>query len=188
MTMYLKTICNLLSKKPQAMEVVLQFTSPASILRPLCQFLEEWRYEGDQGEPIDPPDPFSTNPSPGEYQPVYDEFGAILILILAFVYRYDLSYHDLGIPQESFVAQFIDHGHISLSPEQLTQDQGRQLGTWLRGLFDSGEGLSNEVFASCRPQEFYLIVPTIFSQTVFACSNDVLSLESVKGGLECEWD
>jgi mediator of RNA polymerase II transcription subunit 5 len=49
MTMYLKTICNLLSKKTQALDVMLQFTSPVSILRPLCQFLDEWRYEGDQG-------------------------------------------------------------------------------------------------------------------------------------------
>lgn len=47
--MYLKTICNLLSRKPQALDVILQFTAPASILRPLCQFLDEWRYEGDQG-------------------------------------------------------------------------------------------------------------------------------------------
>ena len=49
MTMYLKTLCNLLSKRPQALDIVFQFTSPVSILRPLCQFLDEWRYDGDQG-------------------------------------------------------------------------------------------------------------------------------------------
>jgi mediator of RNA polymerase II transcription subunit 5 len=169
MTMYLKTICNLLSRKPQVLDVMLQFTSPASILRPLCQFLEEWRYEGDQGE----------------YQPVYDEFGAILILILAFVHRYDLSFHELGLNQESFVAHLLERGDISVTPDELTDEQGRHLGSWLRGLFDSDkEGLSNDVFSSCRPQQFYLIVPTLFSQTVYACSADVLSLDSVKGGLE----
>ncbi|KAF2709359.1 Med5-domain-containing protein [Pleomassaria siparia CBS 279.74] len=169
MTMYLKTICNLLSKKPQALDVMLQFTSPASILRPLCQFLDEWRYDGDQGE----------------YQPVYDEFGAILVLIMAFVHRFDLSYHDLGITHDSFVAQLLERGHHSIPPDELTEEQGRQLGSWLRGFFDSDkEGLSNEVFASCQPRDFYLIVPTLFSQTVMACSADVLSLDSVKGGLE----
>jgi mediator of RNA polymerase II transcription subunit 5 len=50
MTMYLKQICNLLSKKPQAMDVMLQFTSPARIVRPLCQFLDDWHYDSDQGE------------------------------------------------------------------------------------------------------------------------------------------
>ncbi|ORX92901.1 mediator complex, subunit Med5 [Clohesyomyces aquaticus] len=169
MTMYLKTICNLLSRKPQALDVMLQFTSPASILRPLCQFLDEWRYEGDQGE----------------YQPVYDEFGAILVLILASVHRYDLTFHDLGVSHDSFVAQLLERGHLSLVPEDLTEEQGRNLGSWLRGLYDSDkEGLKDDVFASCRPQEFYLIVPTLFGQTVMACSAEVLTLDSVKGGLE----
>lgn len=123
-----------------------------------------------------------------EYQPVYDEFGAILILILAFVHRYELSCNDLGIAHDSFVAQFLERGHHSIPPNELNEEQGRHLGGWLRGLFDADkEGLSNDVFASCRPQDFYLIVPTLFSQTVMACSADVLSLESVKGGLECKW-
>jgi len=123
----------------------------------------------------------------GEHQPVYDEFGAILILVLAFVVRYDLHYYDLGIGQESFVAQLLERGHLSMTPDELSDEQGRQLGNWLRGLYDRDkEGLSDEVFSSCRPQQFYLIVPTLFSQTVYACSAEVLSLDSVKGGLECK--
>ncbi|KAF2635859.1 Med5-domain-containing protein [Massarina eburnea CBS 473.64] len=168
-TMYLKTICSQISKKTQALDVILQFTSPVSILRPMCQFLDEWRYEGDQGE----------------CQPVYDEFAAILVLIVAFVYRYDLTHHDLGINNDSFVAQFLERSSRSVPPDELTEEQGKHLGSWLRDLYDSDkEGLSNEVFASCRPQDFYFIVPTLFSQTVMACSAEVLSLDTVKGGLE----
>jgi mediator of RNA polymerase II transcription subunit 5 len=123
----------------------------------------------------------------GEYQPIYDEFGAILVLILAFVHRYDLTYHDLGIGYESFVAKLLERGYHSISPQDLTEEQGRHLGTWLKGLFDSDkEELSNDVFASCRPQDFYMLVPTLFSQTIMACSAEVLSLDSVKGGLECK--
>jgi mediator of RNA polymerase II transcription subunit 5 len=177
MTMYLKQICNLLSKKPQAMDVMLQFTSPARIVRPLCQFLDEWHYDSDQGE----------------YQPVYDEFGAILVLVMAFVYRYDLTISDIGITHDSFVAQLIERGNHSMSPDEMTEEQSKHLGSWLKGLYDSGnEGLSNDVFASCRPQDFYLMVPTLFKQTVMACSVGILSFESVKGGLECkytvDWD
>ena len=124
----------------------------------------------------------------GEYQPVYDEFGAILLLIMAFVYRYDLTHTDIGISQESFIARLMERGNHSIAPEDLTEDQGKHLASWLKGLYDSGnEGLSNDVFASCRPQDFYLIVPTFFSQTVMACSAGVLSHETVKGGLECEY-
>ncbi|KAF2872694.1 mediator complex, subunit Med5 [Massariosphaeria phaeospora] len=168
-TMYLKSVCNLLSRKPLALDVILQFTSPSNILRPLCQFLDEFRYEGDQGE----------------HQPVYDEFGAILILILAFVHRYDLTYHELRISHDSFVAQLLQRGHKNMTPDEMTKEEGARLGSWLCGLLDSDkEGLSNEVFSSCRPQDFYLIVPTLFSQMVQACSCGVFSLDSVKGGLE----
>lgn len=118
---------------------------------------------------------------------MYDEFGAILVLIMSFVYRYDLSFHDIGIGHDTFIAQVIERGHHSKSPDELTEDQSRHLGSWLKGLYDADkEGLSNDVFASCRPQEFYLIVPTLFKQTVLACSAGVLTFESVKGGLECE--
>jgi mediator of RNA polymerase II transcription subunit 5 len=124
----------------------------------------------------------------GEYQPLYDEFSAILILVLAFVHRYALTHNDLGISHDSFVAQLLDQGTHSKAPEDLSEEEGKHLGSWLRDLYDSDkEGLSNEVFASCRPQDFYLIVPTLFSQTVMACSADVLSLDSVKGGLECRF-
>jgi len=119
---------------------------------------------------------------------VYDEFGAILVLVMAFVHRFDLTYLDMGIGHESFVAQLLERGHRSIAPDELTDEQGQQLGSWLRGLYDSDkEGLSNEVFASCRPQDFYLLAPTFFCQTVMACSAEVLSLDSVKGGLECRW-
>jgi mediator of RNA polymerase II transcription subunit 5 len=184
MTMYLKQLSSLLFKKPQALDVILQFTSPASILRPLCQILDDWHYDSDQGE----------NPKlkgqyiadlPGEYQPVYDEFGAVLVLAMAIIYRYDLTYHDIGISSDSFVARFIRQK--SILPEDMTEEQGKHLGRWLKGLYDSGnEGLSNDVFASCSPQDFYTIVPTLFQQTVMALSAGILSFESVKGGIECE--
>ncbi|CAN9295062.1 unnamed protein product [Alternaria alternata] len=110
-TMYLKQLSSLLFKKPQAMDVMLQFTSPASILRPLCQFLDDWHYDSDQGE----------------YQPVYDEFGAILVLVMAFIHRYDLTYHDIGIGHDTFIAKLLKRGHHSMLPDQLSEEQGKHL-------------------------------------------------------------
>lgn len=182
--MYLKTLCNQLSKRNQALDVMLQFASPERILRPLCLFLHDWRYEDTQGTQAD----FESHKpltSLGEYQPVYDEFGAILVLVLAFVHRYGLSYHDLGIGHDSFVAQLIERGHVSIDQDDMTEEQKKHLGNWLKGLYDSDkEALGNDVFA-CRPQDFYLIVPTLFRRTVVACAAEVLSLDTAKGGLEC---
>lgn len=106
---------------------------------------------------------------------------------MAFVYRYDLTYHDIGIAAGSFVARLIANSQQSMLPDDLTEEQGKHLGHWLKGLYDSGnEGLSNDVFASCSPRDFYIIVPTLFQQTVMAMSAGILSFESVKGGIECE--
>ncbi|KAF2490783.1 Med5-domain-containing protein [Lophium mytilinum] len=168
MTPYLKSISNLLSKKPQALDVMLLFTSPASILQPLCGFLDNWQYDGDQGE----------------YQPVYDEFGAILVLILAFVHRHELTYHDLGIQPGSFISQILERGHLSIPADELTDEQGRHLGGWLRGLLTEDSAAIDDVMKSCRMQDFYLLMPTLFSQIIYACSAEVLSMDSVKGALE----
>lgn len=169
-TMSLKTICNALSRKPQALDVVLQFTSPASVLQPLCQLLDTWTYEDDQGE----------------YQPVYDEFGAILLLVLAFVHRHELTYIELGISHNSFIAQLLEQGHLSKTIDELSNEQSNHIGAWIRGL-SSSEGISDDLMSSCRPQDFYMLVPTLFNQSVFACSADILGIDTVKGGLECQY-
>jgi mediator of RNA polymerase II transcription subunit 5 len=123
----------------------------------------------------------------GEYAPVYDEFGAILLLVLAFVHRFGLTYYDIGISSDSFVAEYLEKGHLSIMIDDLTPDQDRQLGGWLKGLFspDSGEGVSDDLMSSCRPQDFYLLVPTLFNQLVLACSSEALTLDAVKSGLDC---
>jgi len=167
--MSLKSMCNALSSKPQILDVVLQFTSSVSILQPLCQLLDAWRYEDDQVE----------------YQPVYDEFASIFLLVLAFVYRYDFDHTDLGIPKSSFVAEYLAQSHNECIESQLTEEQSRHLGSWIKGLFDP-DGITEEVTASCRPQQFYMLAPTIFSQTLLACSVGVLNIEVIKNGLECE--
>lgn len=106
---------------------------------------------------------------------------------MAFVYRYDLTYHDIGIGPSTFMARMITKGHHSILPDDMTAAQDKHLGNWLKGLFDTGnEGLSNDVFASCRPQDFYVIAPTLFHQIVMALSHGIFSFDTVRGGLECK--
>jgi mediator of RNA polymerase II transcription subunit 5 len=72
--------------------------------------------------------------------------------------------------------------------EELNEEQQKQLASWIKGLFDTdGIGITDEVTSSCRPQQFYMLVPTLFSQTVYACTEGILGMEAVKGGLECKY-
>lgn len=170
--MSLKALCSQVAKKPLSLDVMLLFEKPATILRPLCEVLDDWQYDEDQGE----------------YQPVYEEFGSILLLVLAFSHRYSLSLTDLGIRSpDSFVAKLLSSGHISRPLEELTEQERGHLGGWIQGLFDTESGgLGDELMSSCPPQDFYLLVATLFYQTVLAVSTDRLSEESLKSGVECK--
>lgn len=167
-SMTLKNICNALSRRPQALDVILLFRSTTQVLQPLCTLLDSWHWDGDQGE----------------NQPVYDEFGSILLLILNFKYRYDLKPYELGISSDdSFVLKLLDRGSCSQKLEDLTEKQNKDLGAWIGALFIA-EGISEETMSTCSPQEFYLLVTTLFSQSLGACEAGKLEFDTLKGGFE----
>lgn len=168
--MALHDLCGKLFRKPNSFDIMLLFNKPATILQPICELLDNWRYDEDQGE----------------YQPVYQEFGTILLLVLAFTYKYDLSAADLGIRNaDSFSTKFLFRNNQSRSLDELSQQEQNSLNGWIRGLFDNESGgLGDELMSSCPPQDFYLLIPTLFHQIVLACSTNNLNEEALKGGLE----
>ena len=170
-TMTLKNICNSLSRRPQALDVILLFRSPKQMLQPLCELLDSWHWDEDQGES----------------QPVYDEFGSILLLVLTFKYRYNLHPHDLGIVgSDSFVLRLLERGACSQKLEDLSDKQNKNLGAWIGALFIA-EGISEETMSACSPQEFYLLVSTLFDQSLTACEAGKVEFDTLKGGFECNF-
>ncbi|RAO64039.1 uncharacterized protein BHQ10_000051 [Talaromyces amestolkiae] len=150
-TVTLKSICDSLSRRPQVLDAMLLFRSPKSILQPLCTLLDSWKWDEDQGES----------------QPVYDEFGSILLLVMAFKYRYDLSQYDLGVTaSSSFVLKLFERGSTSMKLTGLDAKQNKSVGDWISALFMS-EGISEE---TC--------------QTLGACEMGMLELDTMKGGFE----
>ncbi|KAJ6024356.1 hypothetical protein N7540_005153 [Penicillium herquei] len=167
-TIALKNICNALSRRPQALDVILLFRTTKQVLQPLCALLDSWRWDEEQSE----------------NQPVYDEFGGILLLVLAFKYRYDLSASDLGISNnDSFLLKLLERGSSSQKLNELTEKQNMDLSAWIGALFIA-EGISEETMSSCSPQEFYLLVSTLFDQSLGACESERMDFETLKGGLE----
>ncbi|THC92315.1 hypothetical protein EYZ11_008209 [Aspergillus tanneri] len=167
-TMTLKNICNALSRRPQALDVILLFQSSRHVLQPLCALLDSWHWDEDHGES----------------QPVYDEFGSILLLVLAFKYRYKLQPYDLGITRsDSFVLGLLERGSCTQKLDDLNEKQNKNLGSWIAALFIA-EGISEETMSACSPQEFYLLVATLFNQSLGACEAGKLGFETLKGGFE----
>ena len=123
----------------------------------------------------------------GEHQPVYDEFGSILLLVLVFRQHFNLPESELGISYtDSFILKYIRRGCISRDPSELSEQEKMLLGGWIKGLFET-EGISDELMSTCSPQDFYLLVATLFDQSLKACEAGVLGLETLKGGFECKY-
>lgn len=167
--MTLKNICNALSRRPHALDVILLFRTAKQFLQPLCTLLDSWHWDEDQSE----------------NQPVYDEFGSILLLVLAFKFRYDMNASDIGVSGNgSFLLKLLNGGSNSQKLAELTDKQNKDLGAWIAALFIA-EGISEETMSSCSPQEFYMLVATLFDQSLGACESGKLDFETLKGGFEC---
>lgn len=65
-----------------------------------------------------------------------------------------------------------------------SEEEKKHLNSWIVGLFNP-DGLTDEVMSVCRPQDMYMLVPSITSQAVAACAHGVLDINTVKQGLEC---
>lgn len=170
--MTLKQLCSQLARNPLNLDVLLLFDKAHTVLTPLCELLDNWGYEDDQGE----------------YQPVYEEFGSVLLLLLAFVYRYDLSPSELALRSpDSFIAKLLRKGQVSRPLDELSDQERSNLDGWIHGLFDNdGGGLADELLSSCPPQNLYLLIPTLFHHIVLAFSTGHLTEESLKTGIECK--
>lgn len=120
----------------------------------------------------------------GEYQPVYDEFGACFLFVYACIERFGLKSQDLAtLSSNSFVAEMMSSSTIARRHEELTQAQQIYLNDWARALFET-EGISDELMAGCPPQEFYRISGSLFRAIVTASRRGALSSDKLRNGLE----
>ncbi|KAG6031713.1 hypothetical protein E4U19_007962 [Claviceps sp. Clav32 group G5] len=169
-TVSLHLLCSQLAQKPHTLDILLLFEKVSAILQPLCQLLDNWHYEEDQGE----------------YQPIYEEFGSILLLILAFSYRYNLTAPDMGIMSpDSSVAKILTSAHVSRERDDLSDQEKGYVTGWIKGLFSSDSGgLGDDLMSSCTPHDFHSLVATIFQNIVVAYAHGYLKDEALRGGIE----
>lgn len=157
------------------------------MLGPLCSLLDNWTWEELHGEFLYKPGyPWLTHMA-GESQPVYEEFGAILLLVLTVTYRYELGPSEIGIRSSmSFVRQLLEAEAAEQMLEDLDDLKRKHLGDWIAAIFVA-DSLSDELTSSCSPHEFYKLLPTLLCQSIEACEGGKMSIESLKSGFDCKF-
>ena len=171
-TMALKGICVALAPRPAALDVLVLFTAVEELMAPFCRVLDGWQ-ENEEGG--------------GEHQPVYDEFGGVLLFVAALRHRFGLRNEEMGVEsgsgEGSFLATYFATAGESKAIEELTTHESEVLGNWIKGLYEM-EGISDELMSNCKPGEFHLLIATLLDQSLKACQAKVLSMETMKGGFE----
>ncbi|KAL8719616.1 MAG: hypothetical protein Q9225_003390 [Loekoesia sp. 1 TL-2023] len=138
------------------------------IVGALIELLDNWEEHEDQAE----------------NQPVYDEFGSVLLLVSVIQHRFDLDLTDLGVlDRKSFTSKYYRSACESRAVDRLTEHESDLLGAWVRGLFET-EGINDELMSMCKPAEFHILVATLFDQSIKACQARVLALDTLTGGFE----
>jgi mediator of RNA polymerase II transcription subunit 5 len=167
-TPHLKALATVMLRKPELIDVLSVYVQPDYLLGPLCQLLDDWTWDDLHGEG----------------QPLYEEFGIIMLLIAAFKSRLSLAVSDLTLSRDSsFVSSFLQNANDEYYLDTMSEDVKKHLGEWINALFFS-EGLSDDVMSSCSPQDFYRLVPTLLSQSLTACANGKLSIDTLTAGFE----
>lgn len=164
-TQHLKDVANVLVRKPMAINALALFLRPSGWIGPLCTLLDEWKWDEIHGES----------------QPLYDEFGSVMLLILTTKRRLGYTTSELGI--KGFVARYLDQEGIERSMGELSQPTVKHLGEWINALYVA-EGLSDDLTTNCSPQEFYMLIPTLIRQSVVAQQHGKLTGDAFKAGME----
>ncbi|KAK9473833.1 mediator complex, subunit Med5, partial [Dipodascopsis tothii] len=166
-TFKLRFLCQALALNTAVLDALLLYHEPHEYLEPLARCLDGWNYDDEEN-----------------FQDSYTDFGLVLLLVLSFVLHFSLDPADLGdLGPDSFCLRFVASSSAALTVESLEQDISDLLGGWIMALYDSN-GISDELMRSCSPKDYFLLVPTLFQQSVHACARNVLDLDTLKGGLE----
>ena len=168
-TVTLRVVCNALSRRQATLDVLMLFTSTSDLLKSLCDTLDTWQMHEDQGE----------------HQPVYDEFGSILLFVMLVHNRCDLRRDELSTDSSgSFVLQYLTESPTAKYQEDLSEKENNLLGAWIRSLFNENEGINDELMATSSPSDFHMIVATLLDQSLKACQAGFLPMSTLKDGLE----
>lgn len=82
--------------------------------------------------------------------------------------------------------RYIKNASMARSPDDLTEHEDVLLRGWIRGLFEA-EGINDDLMSMCSPNEFHLLVATLFDQSLKACHAELLAPETLESGFGCEW-
>lgn len=180
----LSNICDALSECPCSVDLILQLYTPQELIGPLesiCNFWDPADFESKVE------DESTTRRADGEeelegVQLLYYRFGKIWNLTVSVVKRFKL-YRDMNkvfTDKEGFVYNFFTKGPVIYGID--IQDDSKEpfIDSWMSALA-GGDGLSDELLKTSKPQDLLMVVPTIIQRSILLYSSNQMEADSFDG-------
>ncbi|PWN50610.1 hypothetical protein IE53DRAFT_87248 [Violaceomyces palustris] len=165
---HLSRWCKALMDHQLALEISFLFISPESLCSPLVCMLDR----SDLNQINDEPSTLSN-----------------ILLLLQFVNdRFiigpESSQSSGHYPPRSgkFFSIFSSSSSVAYLLTELSVEEKSLVGRWISALFDN-EGISDDLIKDSSPQTLLRLAPTLFSQSISACSGGMIDLDTLRGGL-----
>jgi mediator of RNA polymerase II transcription subunit 5 len=162
----LAKVCKLLMSDTIALDIILVYTDPTQILHPVGGQLEDYELLQNEEEP------------------------AVVGSILLFAQLITQKGLDANYSMQTLLPGSQSHFLTSLVrslPEvqvysSLSSAEQSTISKWITALFGS-EGIPDELIKNSSPQLMLRLSPTLFSQSVTACLQGVIDMDTLRGGL-----
>lgn len=170
----LSKICDALSECPCSVDLILQLYTPHELIGPLEGICNHWSPSNDNM--LDVEEETSTNRGEDELEGVqllYNKFGKIWNLTVSVVKRFKL-YRDMNkvfADKEGFVYKFFTGGPMIYGVDIRDDAMEPFINRWMSALA-GGDGLSDDLLRTSKPQDLLMIVPTIIQRciTLYSCN------------------
>ncbi|GAA5975572.1 hypothetical protein JCM5350_002653 [Sporobolomyces pararoseus] len=159
--------CDALIQDPSTLEIVFAHEEPRKILEPIRETLDSLDTAQDNF---------------GESN-LIERYGNLVVVVEIVVHRFrlidNLSYH-LGSSQ-SFLNTWIPSSSAAYSLSSLDEEGRTAVAGFIAALF--GDGISDDLMHATNPRTLLRVAPTILKQSLVACQNGVVDLDSLKDAL-----
>ncbi|GAA6007017.1 hypothetical protein JCM11491_001479 [Sporobolomyces phaffii] len=163
----LSIFCDALIQDPATLEIVFVHEEPRKLLAPIRETLDSFDTAQDNF---------------GESN-LIERYGNLVVFIQVVVHRFELAdnlgYH-LGSSQ-SFLSSWIPSSSAAYTLSSLGEEGRTAVAGFIAALF--GDGISDDLMHATNPRTLLRIAPTILKQSLVACQNGIVDLDSVKDAL-----
>jgi hypothetical protein len=180
----LSKICDALSECPCSVDLILQLYAPQELIGPLESICNHWNPTDNE---MNTEDESSTRRVEGEdelegVQLLYNKFGKIWNLTVSVVKRFKL-YRDMNkvfADKDGFVYKFFTQGPMIYGVDIQEGYMEPFINQWMSALA-GGDGLSDDLLRTSKPQDLLMIVPTIIQRGIILYSTNQMESNAFTG-------